>query len=173
MLWRQVSKLEVPPKFISILREPHDWMQARVLAGELQSQYFKVNVVVKQGCVLASVLFNLLLSAVTHLFHHDLGDNDSVQMEYHLDESLFNIWRLQAHTKMKTCHIYELQYTDDCAILVHTPESLQKAVDTISSLYRSFGLQVNTDKTQVMSQLISQTSSTPPFPHQWCAAQNS
>lgn len=50
----------------------HDWMQARVLTGELKSWSFKVDVEVKQGCVLAPVLFDVLLSTITHLYHHGL-----------------------------------------------------------------------------------------------------
>lgn len=63
-------------------------MQARVLAEELKSQTFEVNVGVKQGCVMTPVLFDLLLSAITHPFHNDLGDRDGVQIEYRLDGSL-------------------------------------------------------------------------------------
>jgi len=62
MLWKQLSKLGVPPKFLTILQQLHNGMQARVTTGEFQSEFFNVNVGVKQGCVLAPVLFNLLLS---------------------------------------------------------------------------------------------------------------
>ncbi len=66
-----------------------------------------------------------------------------------LDGSL-NIRRLQARTKTKTRQICELQCADDCAVLAHSPDSMQHALNTISSLYQSFGLQVNTQKTEVM-----------------------
>lgn len=163
MLWKQLSKLGVPPKFLTILQQLHNGMQARVTTGELQSEFFNVNVGVKQGCVLAPVLFNLLLSAVTHLFHCALGHKDGVLLEYRLDGSLFNIRRLQAYTKTKSCCIAELQYADDCAILAHSPESMQHALNTIASLYQYFGLQVNIKKTEVISQIFSQTSSPPSF----------
>lgn len=84
-------------------------------------------------------------------------------MEYRLDGSLFNIRRLQAHTKTSTDHIHELQYADDCAIVAHTPESMQHALDTISALYTSFGLQVNTKKTEIMAQLCTESSSPATF----------
>ncbi|KAF7654976.1 hypothetical protein LDENG_00062580 [Lucifuga dentata] len=70
MLWKQLSKLRAPPKFLSILQQLHDGMQARVLTGGLRSEPFEVNIGVKQGCVLAPVLFNLFFSAITYLFHH-------------------------------------------------------------------------------------------------------
>ena len=71
LLWKHLSKLGVPPKFLSILQQLHDGMQARVLTGELQSEFFEVKVGVKQGCVLAwVVLFNILLSAIACLPCH-------------------------------------------------------------------------------------------------------
>ncbi len=138
-------------------------MQARVLTGELQSESFEVNIGVKQGCVLAPVLFNILLSAITCLFHRVMGHEDGVHVEYRLDGSLFNIRRLQARTKTKTRHICELQYADDCAILAHSPDSMQHALNTISSLYQSFGLQVNTQKTKVMFHLFTPAPIHPSF----------
>ena len=163
LLWKHLTKLGVPPKFLSILQQLHDGMQARVLTGELQSEFFEVNVGVKQGCVLAPVLFNILLSAVTCLFHRAMGQEDGVHVEYRLDGSLFNIRRLQAHTKTKTRQICELQYADDCAVIAHSPDSMQHALNTISGLYQSFGLQVNTQKTEVMSHLTTPAPTPPSF----------
>lgn len=121
-------------------------MMGRKLMGRLQSEPIKVNAGVKQGCVLAPILLNLFLSAITHLFHHAMRHSDGVHLECHLDGSLFNIRRFQAHTKTNTCQIYKLQYADDCAVLAHSPDSVQHALDTISSLYQSFGLYINTKK---------------------------
>ncbi|XP_042591969.1 uncharacterized protein LOC109084930 [Cyprinus carpio] len=168
LLWKHLSKIGVPPKFLSILQQLHDGMQARVLMGELQSESFGVNVGVKQGCVLAPMLFNILLSALTCLFHRVLGHEDGVHVEYRLDGSLFNIRRLQAHTKTKIRQICELQYADDCAILAHSPDSMQYALNIISSLYQSFGLQVNTQKDRGHVPSHHPRSRTPQFSHKWC-----
>ncbi|XP_041934160.1 uncharacterized protein LOC121696990 [Alosa sapidissima] len=81
MLWEQLAKLGVPPKFLSILQQLHDGMQARVVMGGLQSDPFKVNVGVKQGCVLATVLFNPLLTAITRLFHRALQHKDGIDLD--------------------------------------------------------------------------------------------
>ncbi len=83
-----------------------------------------------------------------------MGHKDGVHVEYRLDGSLFNICRHQARTKTKTRQICELQYADDCAVLAHSPDSMQHALNTISSLYQSFGLWVNKkNKPEVMSHL--------------------
>ncbi len=169
LLWKNLFKLGVPPKFLSILQQLHDGMQARVLMGELQSESFEVNVGVKQGCVLAPVLFNIFLSAITCLFHRVMGHEDGVHVEYRLDGSLFNIRRLQARTKTKTRQICELQYADDCAVLAHSPDSMQHALNTISSLYQSFGLQVNTSKNRGHVPSLHPRSHTPQLSHKRCS----
>ncbi len=92
-----------------------------------------------------------------------MGHEDGVHVEYRLDGSLFNIHRLQARTKTKTRQICELQYADDCAVLAHSPDSMQHALNTISSLYQSFGLQVNTQKTKVMLHLYTPAPIPPSF----------
>lgn len=53
MLWQQLTKLELPPKFLSVLKQFHEGMHARVVLGGHQSEPFSVEVGVKQGCVLA------------------------------------------------------------------------------------------------------------------------
>lgn len=141
MIWKQLSKLGVPPKFLSILQQLHDGMQARVLTGNLQAELFQVNVGVKQGCVLAPVL----------LTPRALRRSDGVPFKYRLDGSLFNIWQLRAHTKMETVQICELQYVDDCGIFAHSSESMQHSLNMTCILYQSFSLQVNIQKTEVMS----------------------
>ncbi|XP_036368425.1 uncharacterized protein LOC118767649 [Octopus sinensis] len=61
-----------------MLRQFHDGMQARVALGGGQSDYFNVEVSVKQGCILGPVLFNVFLVAVTLLSRYDLK-NGSIQ----------------------------------------------------------------------------------------------
>jgi len=47
----------------------HNGMSARFTVGGHESDLFDVLVCVKQGCVLAPVIFNLFLVAVTLVFH--------------------------------------------------------------------------------------------------------
>ena len=133
LLWEILERLGVPPKFRNILRQFHDGMQACVSVGGQQSPCFNVDVGVKQGCVLAPTIFNLFLSVVTLLAHKLLDPSDGVQIQYRLDGNLFNIRRLQATTKTTTQCIHELQYADDNALIAHSPEALQRALNVVSS----------------------------------------
>lgn len=73
LLWEVLGKRGVPSKFQNILRQLHDGMQACVSTGGQQSPFFSVDVVVKQGCVLAPTMFNLLISTVILLSHKYLS----------------------------------------------------------------------------------------------------
>jgi len=57
LLWQVLGKFRCPPHFLSILREFHTDMSARVVQGGEMSKSF--------GCVLAPVSFNLFLVAMS------------------------------------------------------------------------------------------------------------
>ena len=97
--WNILRKFDCPPTFIAILQQFNTGMCAQVVMAGSQSSSFPVEVGVKQGCVLARIIFNLLLVTITHVSHRDLQSSDCVGIEYRLDGGLFNLRRLQAKTK--------------------------------------------------------------------------
>ena len=94
--WNILRKLYCPPSFIAIRQQFNTGMCAQVVMAGSQSSSFPVEVGVKQGCVLAPIIFNLLLVAITLVSHCDLQSSDFVGIEYRLDGGLFNLRRLQA-----------------------------------------------------------------------------
>ena len=54
---------------------------------------------VKQSCVLAPTLFSISFCIMLKQPTDDLEDDDGVYAKRRLDDSLFNLRRLQAHTK--------------------------------------------------------------------------
>lgn len=152
LLWVVLQKFGVPEKYLSVLRQLHDGMQARVRAGGLTSDPFPVAVGVKQGCILAPALFNLFLAAINLITHNIIGGYKGVKIEYRLDGNLFNLRRLQAHTKTSIRHIIELQYADDLVLLANSPIDLQDSLDILTSAYVAMGLKVNINKTEVLIQ---------------------
>lgn len=150
LLWTILIKFGCTPKFTQAIKNLHTGMTAKVSYGSDTSDPFDVKVGVKQGCVLAPVLFNIYLVAVTLLSRNDFEDSDGIQLCYRFDGGLFNTRRLQAKTKTDTLKIYELQYADDTAIVSHTPESLQHMLNVMNQHYSQLGLQINARKTEVM-----------------------
>ena len=63
-LWKSMAKFGCPPRFIAMVWQIHDDMQARVQNDGEYSEPFRVTNRVKQGCVMAPTLFSVLLSAM-------------------------------------------------------------------------------------------------------------
>ena len=137
--------------YVDVLQQFHTGMCAQVVMAGSQSSSFPVEVGVKQGCVLAPIIFNLLLDAITLVSHRDLQSSDCVGIEYRLDGGLFNLRRLQAKTKTPSAMISALQYADDAAFPSHTAEGLQRSLDVMSETYLRAGLIINTTKTEILS----------------------
>ena len=67
LLWNILRKFGCLPTFIAILQQFHNGMCAQVVMAGSQSSSFAVEVGMKQGCVVAPVIFNLLLVAINHV----------------------------------------------------------------------------------------------------------
>ena len=131
LLWGILSKFGCPPQFLAVLLEFHDGMTAKVVVGGYESDPFMVIVGVKQGCVLAPVIFNLFLVGVTLALRSGILIEDGVGLSYRLDGSLVNLRRLQAKSKTVKEYVFELQYADDAALPSHTAAGLQRSLDRI------------------------------------------
>ena len=82
-----------PPIFIAILQQFHSGICAQVVMASSQSSSFPVEVGVKQGCVLAPIIFNLFLVVITLASHRDIQSSGRVRIAYRLDDGLFNMRR--------------------------------------------------------------------------------
>ena len=162
MLWEIMKRTGCPNKFTNIVRAFHDQMTASVVVGGEETESFGVGVGVKQGCVMAPVIFNIYLAAATQLFREAFPVERGIGITYRLDGSVFNLSRLKSRTKICTDSVTELQYADDCALVAHTPEDLQAAITALSRIYSALGLVVNTDKTEVLYQWYDTGPPTPP-----------
>ena len=65
------------------------------------SDSFPVEAGVRQGCVVAPIIFNLFKAAVIIVRMRDIRVEDSINISYCLDGSLFNLNRLKANTLTK------------------------------------------------------------------------
>ena len=146
LLWNILRKFGCPPNFIAILQQFHTGLCAQVVMAGSQSSTFSVEVGVKQGCVLAPIIFSLLIVAMTLVSHHDLYSSDCVEIEYRLDGGIFNLLRLQAKTKT-SARISALQYADDAAFPSLTADRLQRSLNIMSEADLCAGLMINTTKT--------------------------
>ena len=98
---------------------------ANVSAGGEVSETFGVTNGVKQGYVLASILFSIFLSA---MFSVSMGDN--IWSRHKAD--LFKVTHFSTKTKTNQILVREMLFADDSALVDNSAEAIQKIVaDTI------------------------------------------
>ena len=145
-----LSKLGCPTKFVNLIRLIHDDLTGQVLSDGEASEPFSISNGVKQGCVLAPVLFNLFFTCV---LNHAIGDlEQGVYLRYRLDGSLFDLRRLTAKTKTVEKTVLEALFADDCALMAHRESDLQIIVNMFAEASRLFGLTISIGKTEVLFQ---------------------
>ena len=108
-LWKILAKYGCPEKFISIVQQFHDGMRAHVQDNGDISEAFAVTNGVKQGCVLAPILFCLMfLAMLQDAFHHS---EDEICIIYQTDRKLYNQCHLKAVMKVKQTVIRDFLFT--------------------------------------------------------------
>ena len=149
-LWIVLEKLGVPHKMRSIIISFHDGMLAEVIHNGKVSDAFEVNNGTKQGCVLAPILFALYFAVMLQNALH--GNNFGVPITFRTTGGLFNIRRFTAKTKLSLETICDLLFADDCALVAHSMNELQTAIDSFSRACKLFGLTISTKKTEIIHQ---------------------
>ena len=152
MLFAVLKKFGCPPTFLALVRALHSNNSAAVRIGSETSEPFETSMGVKQGCVLAPLLFNVFLLAVSLLTAGaGAGEpNPGVELRYRLDGGAFNIRRFAARTKVSYLTLRDLQYADDAAIVSNDPVELQDEMTRTNCQMERMGLVMNKTKTEVM-----------------------
>ena len=107
-LWKIMAKFGCPPRYITMVRQFHDGMQAGV-----QNDRFPTTNGVKQGCVMAPTLFSMMFSAMITDAFQDVDAGFPIR--YRFNGKLLNLRRLQAKSKVQTNVVDKLLYEDDLA----------------------------------------------------------
>ena len=150
VLWSIMSKFGCPDKFITLVRQFHDGMQAQVLDQGESSTPFPVTNGVKQGCVLAPTLFSMMFTAMLSDAFQD--SDPGINIRCRTDGRLFNLRRLQTKTKVLFDKVRDFLFADDCALNAGSPEDMQHSMDLFSIACTNFGFTISTKKTVVTYQ---------------------
>ncbi|KAK4300003.1 hypothetical protein Pmani_027771 [Petrolisthes manimaculis] len=110
---------------------------------------------------MAQTLFTVFLSMMLKQATEDIDDKDAIYIRYHLDGSLFNLRRLQAHTKTLEQMIHNLLFVDDDALVSHT-RAMQCLTSYLAEAAQHFGSEISLRKTEVLHQPAPQQKYHPP-----------
>ena len=145
-----LAKYGCPEKFISIVQQLHDDMRAHVQDNGDTWEAFVITNGLKQGCILATILFCLMFSPMLQdAFHYS---DDGICIIYQTDGKLHNQHHLSAVKKVKQTVIRDFLFADDCALNVTSKCDMQHILDIFSTAYDNFSLTISMKKTKVMFQ---------------------
>ena len=136
-LWTILERIECLPKLVSMIRLFHDVMTGQVLSNGNVTDAFVISNGVKQGCVLGPVLFNVFFTCMLSYAVQDL--EKGVYIRYRLDRSFFDLRRLTAKTKSLQTLLQEVLFADDCALVAHAEQNLQRMLDRFSEASKLLG----------------------------------
>ena len=159
LLWQLLKRYGIPDKIINILESFHSGMEGKVSRQGEILEPFKINNGLRQGCVLAPVLFNIFFTAVFAAAFQELGEG--IPIRYKLNDRIFDSRNLQSKTAVFKTFIRELLYADDCALIAHSQQELQDMLSRFSSAVSKFGLTISLKKTEVVFQRSSKSRNTP------------
>lgn len=150
-LWDALHRFGCPNKFVNIFRQFHDGMTARVTIGGQESAPSPVHIGIRQGCMLAPVLFNIFLLCVTELLHNEI-EKAAVCQWTSGSTATSSISGSKKHPLNCFERGLELRDADDCVLVSHTPQDSQSVLDVAVRMNSRMGLTVNTTKTEVVYQ---------------------
>ena len=88
LLWQVLTRIGVPPQMIVVIRQFHDGMIICVRPDDgVCSDWFEVEQVLRQGCVLSPLLFSIFFAAVLNVVLQRFSEEPSILAELvHLKE---------------------------------------------------------------------------------------
>jgi len=140
-LRRIPSRVGVPSKLINIIRSPQAGMRATVLDRGCESEAIAEQNGTKQGCVLAPIIFGIVIVCVIYDAFNEL--DTGIRVNYRSDSGVYNLRRLQAITKVSYMLVREPIVADDCALAAHGEEDAQTLTDAFDRSAEWHGLTIS------------------------------
>ena len=145
ILWQIMESRGAPAKLIALIKNLHDSHRCVVRAEQMQSEWFSVSTGVKQGDVLAPMLFNLYMDTIVQQLLPQLQAMGA-SIWYSLDGQLTEA-RHPTHEQL----LWILLYADDAVLMCRTAEQLQAAVLATDIAFTQWGLTISVPKTKVLT----------------------
>ena len=148
-LWLALGRLGIPEGLLNLIQSFHESMQAAVRVGASTTEPFAVNNGLRQGCVMAPVLFNLYFGVVLERWAQVMQDSDhppGIPIQFSINGNLFSKPARQSTAAI----INDIEYADDAVLLAEDRPGAEKCLETFCTVASSFGLCVNAAKTKFL-----------------------
>ena len=149
-----LARFGVPQILISVIRQFHDGMRACMwLDDRVCSRWLAVEQGLRQGCVLAPLLLNIVFAAVINSastrFKADKGImNASVHLRN--KRGVGGQGEATVRESVFATPLWGMLYADDAGVVSQSPEHLKKMMGVIVVVCAAFGLIVSEAKTEIM-----------------------
>jgi hypothetical protein len=148
-LWRVLSAYGVEPKVVDLLMDLHTGTQAAVKLAGSKGDWFDIDRGVRQGCVIAPLLFNTFFDCVVRLAVSRMPEGCGVQLAYHADGEVLPRFNSAGQSTMLT--IATLLYADDLVFMSCDRSELEVMLQTFDRVCGEMGMCVNAAKTELMA----------------------
>ena len=154
LLWTVLARFGVPHNMISVIRQIHDGMRACVrLDDKVCSRWFAVKQGLRQGCVLAPILFNIFFAAIINLastrFKADKSIMDAL-VHPRKKRGAGGRGEATVGVSVLATTLRGMLYADDAGVVSQSPKQLREMMGVIVVVCAAFGLTVSEAKTKIM-----------------------
>ena len=126
-LWKLLRAYGIPSHLVEIIKSFYDNFTCCVGDGDI---LFEVHTGVRQGCVMSTFLFNLVVDWIMHRTTED---------------------QVRGIRWTPFSYLEDLDYADDIALLSHTHTHIQEKTQRLNTFAKQFGLNISSKKTEIMA----------------------
>ena len=149
LLWKLLAKYGIPESMIKVISSLHTGMEASVKVGGKLSDSFVVSNGLRQGCTMATSLFNLFFTAVIKEWRAGCGD--SIGIDVHFVNDGGKLMGVRNSKKRTTRRVTEMQFADDAAAVFTSWQKMADSAHSLLEVAKRWGLTVSIKKTEFMS----------------------
>ena len=158
LLWDVLARFGVSPRMLAVIRQFHDGMQAYVRLDDGEcSDKFDVRQGLRQGCVLAPLLFNMFFTALLRVaerrFLADAAITDNMVQLQRKEEgeeqgtsSTGKVDGRRGKEEDDVQRLWGMRYADDAGIVSRSSEGPERIMAVIVTACSLFGLTVSEAK---------------------------
>ncbi len=144
-MWRILELHGVPLRIRNLIKSLHEGNRARVRVDATLSAEFIVERGLRQGCVLAPLLFNVYLDHVLRVARREGGIGVAIKGR----EEALALGPLDV-TGYERRVLNELLYADDMALIAMSVRELQSAVNAFNQVAKRYDLTISIKKTKIL-----------------------
>lgn len=165
-LWKILKKFGVDEGLIKMIQAFHDGMEANIsISGEL-SESLLIEEGLRQGCVMAPILFNIFFAVIFHEMKKKIGEvGIEIHTKFHVDpagkdrrkQTTNEGGKEDKETHTLIWKLWAMLFADDAAFVAPNEKELQVIMNACDETCTKFGLTISIPKTKVLIQHPNKT----------------